>query len=110
MASNKGGIKASVEDHANLQGAEAAGAHSCAHIMLTGHLAPLPAELVAGTCAGKLLSGEWTRQCSRPVEVYAWAVPPARHSNIAQAMSSESAASLFDDGRVKACISGALIA
>ena len=59
-----------VEDHARLQGAEAAGAHSSAHIMIIGQLAPPPAELAACACAVKMLSGEWTRQCCRPVAVH----------------------------------------
>ena len=60
-----------VEDHARTQGAEAARAHSSAHIMIIGHLAPPPAELAACACAVKMLNGEWTRQCCRPVAVHA---------------------------------------
>ena len=60
-----------IEGHARLQGAEAAGAHSSAHIMIIGHLAPPPAELAACACAVKMLSHEWTRQCCRLVAVHA---------------------------------------
>ena len=60
-----------VEDHACLQGAEAARAHSSAYVMTIGNLAPPPAELAACACAVKMLNGEWTRQCCRPVAVHA---------------------------------------
>ena len=45
--SHDGALLASYEEYARLVDAEAAGAHSSAQIMITGHLAPPPTALVA---------------------------------------------------------------
>ena len=69
------------EAHARLCDAEAAGAHSSAHIMLTGHLAPpaLQPALVAAACAGKMLNGSAAAAASGRLQVVP-GLPPARHS------------------------------
>ena len=82
------------EEYARLVDDEAAGARSSADIMLTGHLAPPPAALVAAACAGKMLNGSAPVAASGRLEVMP-GLPPARHS----AGGAGSVAAGVDGGR-----------
>ena len=77
--SHDNALLALYEEHARLCDAEAAGAHSSAHIMLTGHFAPLPAS--TGGARVRWQDVEWKcLSCDLGSVVgHAWAAP-ARHS------------------------------
>ena len=77
--SHDGDLLALYEEYARLVDAEAAGAHSSAHIMLIGHLAPPPAALMAAACADKMLNGSASAAASGRLQVMP-ELPPARHS------------------------------
>ena len=77
--SHDGALLALYEEYTRLVDAEAAGAHSSAQIMITGHLALPPTALVAAACAGKMLNGSASAAASGRLQVMP-GLPPARHS------------------------------
>ena len=77
--SHDGALLAVCYKYARLMDAEAAGTHSSADIIITGHLALPPTALVAAACTGKMLNSSAPVAASGRLWVMP-GLPPARHS------------------------------